>query len=134
MRKENYLQKLIYLHDSTKNLLLELTKVIGQFYKANIFKDKINLSVKIKEIESTIFYNVSLFNDIYLKNKDDKNLDKNYIAKLIFNLKEGTIKVNRYKKKVFVAKHKSKFLQKLKKGSTANTTADGNTNDALALI
>ena len=86
MRNRNYLQDLMEIYEDTKNLLIKLTKALGMFYKSNNFKEKIALSVKIKKIESAIFYNMISFENIVIANKDDKNFDKEYVGKLVFIL------------------------------------------------
>ncbi|MEO1923239.1 MAG: hypothetical protein ABGX25_01820 [Nautiliaceae bacterium] len=136
MRNKNYLQNLMKLYENTKNLLMELTKTLTSFYKSNNFKEKISLSVRIKKIESAIFYNMLSFESIVVAYKGDPNFDKKYVGKLVFILQEGIKKVTDYKKKVFSAKRKSKFLRKFKKNkvSDSNTTTTDTADNALALI
>ena len=134
MRRKNYLQDLMYLFENTKKLLIELTKTLTSFYKSNNFKEKITLSVKIKKIESTIFYNMLSFENIVITYRDDKSFDKEYIGRLVFVLREGIKKVSNYKKKVFNAKRKSKFLSKLKKNKVSSSDSTTTADDALALI
>jgi hypothetical protein len=133
--RQNYLQDLMFLYENTKNLLLNLTKTLGLFYKANNFKEKIELSVRIKKIESAVFYNMLSFENIVIAYKDDPNFDKKYVGKLVFILQEGIKKVTNYKKKVFNAKRKSKFLSKFKKSKVSSSDSNATaSDDALALI
>jgi len=132
--RKSYLQDLMEIYEDTKNLLIKLTKALGMFYKSNNFKEKITLSVKIKNLETAIFYNILTFENIVIAYKDDKNFDKQYIARLVFILQEGIKKVNDYKKKVFNAKRKSKFLSKLKKNKVSSSDSTTASDNALALI
>ena len=130
----NYLQNLMELYENTKNFLMELTKTLTSFYKANNFKEKIDLSVKIKKLETAIFYNMLSFENIVIAYKDDKNFDKQYVGRLVFVLQEGIKKVTNYKRKVFNAKRKSKFLSKFKKNKVSDSNDTATADDALALI
>ena len=118
MTNENSLQTFISLYEEIRNLLEYFIKNLNSFNKVNNLKDKIELSIRIKRTETFIIYKTSHFSNFYVTNRNQ--IDKEYAKKLIFNLQEEITKTNNFKKKIFMQKHKSKFLQKLKEKSTKN--------------
>ena len=142
MNQKNYLQNIIDAHTEIMEMILDLAKELSNFKKINSFKGKIESSVRIKEIESAIFNYTDKLKEVifeFRKTEEFSN-NKEYIGLLISEIQKGIKKVSKYKRFVFNANRKSKFLQKLKSKKYGSDSSNSTTNEdtagesALALI